>query len=277
MTKIKEEVTVGAPRLKPKKKRVWTKVILALIIGALLGGGSVYYYDNYYTKNKKDKTTNKVVEKNNKEEIKEINLSLDSYDVVRLMNGLHFTDGSIIEKTLYIENKTSAKDLDSNYLDNLLLKEAYRTKNSFTDTVTITDLEQARINIFGKNYEIVIPTDKEVGTCPIFNYDISKRTYTKSNNDCSLTSDIQIKYNTVKATMKEKEYLTIYEVAAFMNDDGVYKKIDGSNNLSEKIENLSKDDFDITENEKDLNQYKYNFKYDSDTSNYIFESIELVK
>ena len=275
----KYEVTVGAERLNPKKKRVWTKVIFSLIFGILLGGAGVYYYYNYYL-NKTTKTDDKkekveVAEK--KEEVKEEKLNTSNYIVKRLMNGIHYTDGSISEKTLYIEKKTSAKDLDTDYLDNLLLLEAFRTKNSFAKEVTIKDLELARKNLFGTNYEIIIPTDKEVGTCPTFKYDVSTRTYTKSNTECSLTNEIEIQYITTNATIKEKESITIYEKVAFIKEDKVYKKIDGSNNLTEEIEVKDTDNFNIKDYTKELNEYKYNFKYDEDTDNYIFESIELVK
>ena len=77
--------------------------------------------------------------------------------------------------------------------------------------------------------------------------------------------------------MKDEDNITIYERVAFIKDDGVYKKIDGSNNLSEKLDDVKPDDFNISENNDKLNRYKYTFKYDKETDNYIFESIELVK
>ena len=178
---------------------------------------------------------------------------------------------------MYLENKTNAKDLDSSYLENLLLKEGYRVTSNFNDKISIKDLELARENLFGKNYEIIIPTDKEVGSCPRFNYDVATKTYTKSTEQCSLTSDIKIEYVTVSATMKDEDNITIYERVAFINDDGVYKKIDGSNNLSEKLDDVKPDDFNISENNDKLNRYKYIFKYDKDTKNYVFERVELVK
>ena len=277
MAKTKYEVTVGAPSLKPKKKKTVLWIILTLIIGILIGGGSLYYYDNFYKKNN-NKSDNKVVNNNdNTKDISVKELNIDSYLVKKLMTGIHFIDGSISEKTLYIEDKTNAKDLDSNYLDNLLLKEGYRVTNSFTDTISIKDLELARENLFGKNYEIIIPTDKEVGTCPLFNYDVANKTYKKSSETCSLTSDIKIKYVTVSATIKENDNITIYERVAFVKDDGVYKKIDGSNNLSEKLEDVNPKDFNINENNEKLNRYKYIFRYDINTKNYVFESVELLK
>ena len=277
MAKTKYEVTVGTPSLKPKRKKTALWIILSLIIGILIGGGSLYYYDHIYKKSDNKKEDNKVINKDDckKEDVKELNI--DSYLVKKLMTGIHFKDGSISEKTLYLENKTNAKDLDSNYLDNLLLKEGYRVTNSFTDKISIKDLELARENLFGKNYEIIIPTDKEVGSCPIFNYDVATKTYTKSKDDCSLTSDISIKYVTVSATKKEEDNITIYERVAFIKDDGVYKKIDGSNNLTEKLDGINPKDFNISDNNDKLNRYKYTFKYDKDTKNYVFESIELEK
>lgn len=278
MAKAKYEVTVGAPSLKPKKKKTVLWVILSLIIGILIGGGSLYYYDHIYKKSDNKKESNNVINKDdNKKQDNVKELNIDSYLVKKLMTGIHFKDGSISEKTLYIENKTNAKDLDSNYLDNLLLKEGYRVTDSFTDKISIKDLELARENLFGKNYEIIIPTDKEVGSCPVFNYDVANKIYNKSNEQCSLTNDIKIDYVTVSATMKEEDNVTVYERVAFIKNDGVYKKIDGSNNLSEKLNDVNPDDFNINENNDKLNRYKYTFKYDKDTKNYVFESIELVK
>ena len=278
MAKAKYEVTVGAPSLKPKKKKTVLWVILSLIIGILIGGGSLYYYDHIYKKSDNKKESNNVINKDdNKKQDNVKELNIDSYLVKKLMTGIHFKDGSISEKTLYIENKTNAKDLDSNYLDNLLLKEGYRVTDSFTDKISIKDLELARENLFGKNYEIIIPTDKEVGSCPVFNYDVANKIYNKSNEQCSLTNDIKIDYVTVSATMKEEDNVTIYERVAFIKNDGVYKKIDGSNNLSEKLDDVNPDDFNINENNDKLNRYKYIFKYDKDTKNYVFESVELVK
>lgn len=277
MAKTKYEVTVGAPSLKPKRKKTALWIILSLIIGILIGGGSLYYYDHIYKKSDNKKEDNKVINKDDCKKVDVKELNIDSYLVKKLMTGIHFKDGSISEKTLYLENKTNAKDLDSNYLDNLLLKEGYRVTNSFTDKISIKDLELARENLFGKNYEIIIPTDKEVGSCPIFNYDVATKTYTKSKDDCSLTSDISIKYVTVSATKKEEDNITIYERVAFIKDDGVYKKIDGSNNLTEKLDGINPKDFNISDNNDKLNRYKYTFKYDKDTKNYVFESIELEK
>lgn len=274
----KYEVTVGAERLKPKKKRIVLKVIISLLFGTLLGGGAVYYYYNYYLddNNTKTKTIVKKTKCIDKKE-KKVNLDKDNYIVKKLMNGIHFNDGSITQKTLYLENKTNAKDLDSNYLDNLLIMEAYRMKNNYEDTVTIKDLELARINLFGTNYEVIIPTDKEVGTCPIFNYDVSTRTYSKSTTPCEFTSDIEIRYETLSATKIENKSITITEAVAFISEDKVYKNIDGSNNLTDEVEISDINSFELKDYEKDLNKYKYNFKYDEDTDNYIFESIELVK
>ncbi|MBP3799409.1 MAG: hypothetical protein ILA19_00365 [Bacilli bacterium] len=278
MAKAKYEVTVGAPSLKPKKKKTVLWIILSLIIGILIGGGSLYYYDHIYKKSDNKKESNNVINKDdNKKQDNVKELNIDSYLVKKLMTGIHFKDGSISEKTLYIENKTNAKDLDSNYLDNLLLKEGYRVTDSFTDKISIKDLELARENLFGKNYEIIIPTDKEVGSCPVFNYDVANKIYNKSNEQCSLTNDIKIDYVTVSATMKEEDNVTVYERVAFIKNDGVYKKIDGSNNLSEKLDDVKPDDFNISENNDKLNRYKYIFKYDKDTKNYVFESVELVK
>lgn len=277
MAKVNNEVTVGAPRLKPKGSRTALKVIFSLLIGILIGGGALYCYDHFYKKCDADKVDNK---KETKKDTKVDNgvkeLNIDSYLVTKLMAGIHFIDGSISEKTLYIEDKTKVKDLDNNYVDNLLLKEGYRVTSSFTDKISISDLEQARLNLFGKDYEIIIPTDKEVGSCPVFNYDVATKTYKKSNEECNITSDISIKYVTVSATIKEKDNISIYERVAFVNDDGVYKKIDGSNNLSEKLDVAVKE-FNIKENNDQLNRYKYTFKYDKETDNYVFESIELVK
>lgn len=275
MARGNNEVTVGAAKLKPKRKRIWTKVMFSLILGILLGGGTVYYYYNYYTDKLNKKVDEPKVVSNQSEEEKQVDIH--NYEIERLISALHFKDGSISEKTLYLEEKTLAQNLDSNYVDNLLLKEAFRTKSNFDTVVSIKDLEKARINLFGKNYEIIIPTDKEVGSCPVFNYDISNRTYSKSNTSCSLESDIEINYVTTKAIKKDKSYIQIYEAVCFIQDDEVFSKIDGSNNLSGKLEDIDIDKFDINDNIKNLNQYKFNFKYDADTDNYIFESIELVK
>lgn len=278
MAKAKYEVTVGAPSLKPKKKKTVLWIILSLIIGILIGGGSLYYYDHIYKKSDNKKESNNVINKDdNKKQDNVKELNIDSYLVKKLMTGIHFKDGSISEKTLYIENKTNAKDLDSSYLENLLLKEGYRVTSNFNDKISIKDLELARENLFGKNYEIIIPTDKEVGSCPVFNYDVANKIYNKSNEQCSLTNDIKIDYVTVSATMKEEDNVTVYERVAFIKNDGVYKKIDGSNNLSEKLDDVNPDDFNINENNDKLNRYKYTFKYSKDTKNYVFESVELVK
>ena len=277
MGKQKYEVTVGAPSLKPKKKKTVLWIILSLIIGILIGGGTLYYYDHFYKKDNNVKCIDRDDTKQVSNDVTEKELNIDSYLVKKLMTGIHFKDGSISEKTLYIEKKTNAKDLDSNYLDNLLLKEGYRVTSSFDDTISIKDLELARENLFGKNYEIIIPTDKEVGSCPVFNYDVANKIYKKSSEECNLTSDIKIKYVTVSATIKENDNVTIYERVAFIKNDGVYKKIDGSNNLTEKLEDVNPDDFNINENNDKLNRYKYTFKYSKDTKNYVFESVELVK
>ena len=49
MAKKKDVVTVGAPSLKPKKKHIFGKILLTLIIGICLGGVIMYYYLDIYT------------------------------------------------------------------------------------------------------------------------------------------------------------------------------------------------------------------------------------
>lgn len=279
MARKKEEVTVGAERLKPKKKRIIGKILLTLVIGICLGGVVMYYYLDIYKDSKKedDKTNTTLVDDKKDDTNKEITLATDSYRVKSLINGMHFKDGTNEEKTLYINEKTVAKDLTESYLDNLLLKEAFRIQTNFSEKVRVADLEQARINLFGKNYEVIIPTDKEVGSCPVFKYDVSERAYSRDSSECNIKNDIEIIYNTVKATMKEKEEINIYEAVAFIKDDKVYKTIDGSNNLSDEVKDADTDNFDVLDNMKKLNQYRYTFTYDKDSDNYVFSSIELVK
>ena len=60
-------------------------------------------------------------------------------------------------------------------------------------------------------------------------------------------------------------------------DDKIYKKIDGSNNVSDEVKDVTTDGFNVLDNVKKLNQYKYTFTYDKDSNNYVFNSIELVK
>ena len=162
-------------------------------------------------------------------------------------------------------------------MDNLLLKEAYRTESNFNEEVKVKDLEQARINLFGKNYEIIIPTDKEVGSCPVFKYNTEKRSYKRDSSECNITNDISISYDVVEARIIENKSITIYEAVAFIKDDKIYKKIDGSNNVSDEVKDVTTDGFNVLDNVKKLNQYKYTFTYDKDSNNYVFNSIELVK
>lgn len=278
MAKKKDVVTVGAPSLKPKKKHIFGKILLTLIIGICLGGVIMYYYLDIYMKDDK-KSVNTSVPKNNtnSNEEKEVSLPTDSYVVKRLITGMHFVDGTNIEKALYVNERTIAKDLPGDFLDNLLLKEAYRTESNFNEEVKVKDLEQARINLFGKNYEIIIPTDKEVGSCPVFKYNTEKRSYKRDSSECNITNDISISYDVVEARIIENKSITIYEVVAFIKDDKIYKKIDGSNNVSDEVKDVTTDGFNVLDNVKKLNQYKYTFTYDKDSNNYVFNSIELVK
>ncbi len=280
MARTKKEVTVGASRLKPKKKRIFGKILLTLIIGILLGGGGVYYYLEIYVGDNSDKSLLPKQDKEKNTDDDNLNikdLSVDSYLVKSLMNRIHFQDGTNEEKILYVNEKTKAKELSENYLDKLLLKEAFQMQSSFTDTVSVSDLEVARTNLFGNNYEIVIPTDKELGTCPTFTYNIGDRTYTRDNVVCNVNNDIEIVYKTVSASMQEEKQVSIYEVVAFVEKDKVYKKIDGSNNLSEEVDNIDVDNFNIKDNVQYFNRFKYNFSYDKEHDNYVFESVELVK
>lgn len=275
MSKKKYEVTVGAPSLKPKKNRVWLKVLIAIILGIAIGGAGVFCYYKYYKKTKNCKPVEVVKEVEKK--ISENDISVDSYIVKKLINGMHYTDGSSNEKTLYIEKKTEAKDLDTDYLDNLLLKQAYRNKTNYENVVTIKELEKARIDLFGKNYDIIIPTDKKINSCPVSEYNQQERTYSQVNEKCTISSNVKIVYTTTSAVIKEKSYLKIREAVAFLSDKKLYKELDGNNNLMEEVKDVEYDSFDIRNNIDKFNQYQYNFKYDVDTSNYIFESIELVK
>ena len=53
--------------------------------------------------------------------------------------------------------------------------------------------------------------------------------------------------------------------------------INGSNNVSDEVKDVTTDGFNVLDNVKKLNQYKYTFTYDKDSNNYVFNSIELVK
>lgn len=275
----KEEVTVGAASLKPKKKRIFGKILLTLVIGLCLGGVVMYYYLEIYQDNLKECNDNKdkVTTEEKSNEAVEKSLDINSYTVKRLINMMHFNEGTNEEKTLYVNNKTIAKDLTESYLDNLLMREAFRLNSTFKNSVSVADLEEARINLFGKNYEVIIPTDKEVGSCPTFKYDVDSRTYSMDDSKCSINNDIEIKYETTKATIKEKEKIEIYEAVIFIKDEKVYKTIDGSNNLSDEVKDVDAKEFKISDNVKNLNQYRYTFTYDKDSDNYIFNMIELVK
>lgn len=275
----KNDVTVGAKSLKPKKEKCFGKIFITFIIGICLGGIVMYYYLDIYKEkdNKKDTTNNSTLKTDDNEKNNVKDLSANSYLVNRLISGMHYNDGTNGEKTLYINKKSLAKELDENYLDMLMMKEAFRKNKDFSNKVTVRNLEEARTNLFGKNYEVVIHTDKEIGNCPTFEYSSSDKTYTKQNSNCNITNDINIKYETLKATIKEKEEVNIYEVVAFIKDNKIYKSIDGFSNVSNEIKDADADEFDIKSNKDKLSQFKYNFKYDSNTDNYVFDSIELVK
>ena len=84
--------------------------------------------------------------------------------------------------------------------------------------------------------------------------------------------------------MKKIGYLLIVVLTCFLitgcssdGDDKIYKKIDGSNNVSDEVKDVTTDGFNVLDNVKKLNQYKYTFTYDKDSNNYVFNSIELVK
>ena len=60
MAKKKDVVTVGAPSLKPKRKHIFGKILLTLIIGICLGGIVMYYYLDIYMKDDKESVNTSV-------------------------------------------------------------------------------------------------------------------------------------------------------------------------------------------------------------------------
>ncbi len=259
---------------KPKKKHPFLKIILAIILGIIIGGGAASYYlicfDNPFAKKEI------VKEKTPKKETSET-ITDDNYLISSLRNRLHNATTPTEELKLYSAKKLQADDIDSEYVNYLMINEAKRQTTGKTDSLTKDELQNALFTIFGEHTSFIVP-EEDFGTCPKYTYDAEASEYKTSSTKCDTNSNISLESTIVKA-IKSEDQIEIYEAVAFIDNENnkVYKKVDANGEVDDELEDMTKETFLIDRDYKKVNQYKYIFTYNEDTSNYIFESLSLVK
>ena len=249
----------GPQTNKPKKRHTGLIVFITLLIGIIIGGGATGFYlveiDNPFEK--KDK---KVVVK--KEENKKETLDGENYLANSLVERLHNNTTQNLEFKLYASNKTEADDLDTDYVNYLVVNEAKRETLGTSTELSSDIMQKALNNIFGETSSFVIPKE-DFGECPKYTYNTEEDSFTES---------------TTKATLEDNT-LEVYEAVAFFNnkEQKVYTEVDANGELSKEVKNFDTSNFLIERDANKTNTYKYTFEYNEDTSNYEFKSITLEK
>lgn len=261
-----------------KKKKVWTLVLLMLIIGLALGIGGSYVYFEVIDKSQNNSTVKeKEPVKNNTTNDKdndEVEISVDSVYINELVDQYDAYMISNIEliDTLYKNDKTNISSLDSSYLRKLVIQRAnglYSVSGEkFQNTVKL---------LFGN--QVTLPNeDFQIdGGCTSYEY---KNDYylIKPGGGCGGTTSRYMKRDIIKAIKKsDKLEITIaYALIDYMSNK-VYVDIDNNRNLLNEITNVSIENIDIRANASKLHQFKYVFEYDKINDGYYLEYIEKVK
>lgn len=267
----------------PKKKKNPVFIIILVILSLAIGAGGSYYYFEVF--NKED-TSTKTEEK---EEVKKDTIEELNVNGLFVQNLIEDYDYSLIGNIsiydeLYANEKTNVSDIDEYYLRNLAAMKARRSLGnagfsgeSFTKAVET--LFGGEIILENKSF-----TDNETdeGGCYAYKYDQKEDYYDfKEPIGCGGRGILSLERKIVKAVKKENT-LEINVAIAIKNteEDKVYKNYvtnpDGTD-ASQVIEGVTATAFDIDKDYAKLNQYQYNFKYDTENANYYLESIELVK
>lgn len=255
---------------KPKKRHTFLIIFICLIIGIIGGGAGVGYYlvevDNPFAKEEKVKKDVKP---------KETQLKKDNYLVKTLINKMH-SNITYEDTKLYASEFLSADDLDSNFVNYLVINEAKRQQIG-KDVVLDKDVLEESLNaIFGPTTAYVVP-EEDFGECPKFTYDSEKGLFNEST-ECDIKDDIEIASTIIKAVETSKK-IEIYEAVAFINkkDNKVYTKVNANGELSEEVKDLTADNFIIGRDYNHAKTYKYTFSYNESDNNYVFESLSLEK
>ena len=256
-----------------KKKHPVLYTLIILMLGLVLGQLSAYYFLVVYAPNNKENIPMITV---TKKETNETEVPANSCIIKELLNRLHYSDGTNMEKYLYANELTTLENLPNEYVNSIIINEAIRSNYTTNETYTIKDLETARDKVFGDSYLYIIPTDEYFGYCPRYIYNELDKVYNKTKDECDITSSFKIKRELLKATRTEQE-LYIYELVAFIEDDKIYKTTNSQGFLFDELEGTSVDGFVLKDNKDKLDTFKYTFKYNEETEKYVFKSIEKLK
>ncbi len=274
---IKEEEDTEFLEAKKKKKNKKYKkrnpftmlliIIICLVLGAL---ASYYYFEIYQKPTEKEKkpttTTAKVVEEQ---------LDPDSIFVKQLIQKYDFNADEGEQYTqLYLSEKTIPDNLSQDYLKkigvNNLTTQAYGIS-----TFTSDELEKSIKELVGDSN--VVHSDIIFKSCYIYKYNEDTKTYTlEKTENCDINSEIKT-YRKITKAVKKDQKITLTVAIAIADSESVYKSKNINDTLTDKLEGLTPDNFDIDKEYTQLNQYTYTFDYNKNTNSYILDSIKLIK
>lgn len=254
--------------VEPKKRHTGLLVVLMLILGLAIGVGGSYYYFKVYNKSTTSSTTKST--KNSTTTLTETKLNPDGIYVKDLVGRYDHAmiSNYTVAEVLYKKDETNISDITDSYLKATIVNNIIGSYQSFTSTA----FQDSKTKLYGSALTI---TDQsfEYG-CGNYNYDSTGKYYSyKEGTGCGGTSNASMIRKIVSAIKSaDEKTLTVTIAYALENNEAIYKDLD----LKEKIENATPDSFDIDTNYKDLNQYQYNFAYDTTNNNYYLLNITKV-
>lgn len=270
------------------KKKSNKGFIVAIVILSLLLVGSVGYitYDKFLSKtNDKENSENKIEIKKEETESKEEILDIYSDQIQTLYDNIHIEDCGLEVRSFYEQNQVSldsfksiASSLSLRKLrekNGTLTSSGYRELNKFT----YDEINNIAKEIFGKNFNL---EEKDYGGCPVYNYDITTKTYTKPEGlgcGCGTTGPENPYYNMYKAT-KLGDEIHIYESVAYskaINDDnGNYSYSKYYKDSARTIELSDCYEYNLLSKTCVDQSSKYEYIYTLEDDNYVITDIKKI-
>lgn len=197
-------------------------------------------------------------------------------------SNIYIRNGSSVDDLFYKNKKTTVIDLNDSEKLMIAFKYLESNSNKKYNEISYDELNEAFINVFGKNIKFV-PTDFK-NICKKYEYDKEKEKFILNDEDtCKAVAggSMSRAYQVSKKNDVGKKYIDVYEYYAkeVYSEDSL--SVNYYSDYSEKsvIVNNSDEAFDIDKlielYKNKLGIYKYRFVLEKD--NYVFESVEKIK
>lgn len=250
-----------------KKNKGPLFIILLIIVCLLLGAFSSYYYFLVY--NKDSRCTSSSVRVKEK-------LVMDDVFINELIDRYDIDDGISTYKGLYLKNKLNVSDMNKDYLNYLVIKNALKDL-VFNRDISKIDFNKSASNLFNnevslKNTDVFYPFDEK--NLKVFEYDSDSEVYKQvdieKNNDY-----VNLKKKIVNVE-KGNDSLDIEVVIYFDDGEKIYNEYDVDNDKLVEVKDIDYDSFNVKKDDKVFSRYKYLFNYSNETNSYYLVSINKV-